>query len=148
MYQETCKVHRETNSRAPNPLLPKLHSDIFLREPSRLGLEHLYPLLMAHLDLVADGHHAPCEVVIVLAKEVDGDHDVVDIGEHQRMLGCVFVFGLEECGGVLAPVTEGVQVVGRVVSVVEAVSVTLCDELVERRTGTYAKSDSRVRRSA
>jgi hypothetical protein len=62
---------------------------------------------------------------IVLGEQGEGDHQVVDVVEDERVLVRVLLLLREESNGVLAPVAERVEVVRGVVAVVEAVAVAL-----------------------
>lgn len=90
-----------------------------------MALEQGCALIQGHGDLVANGHHAPGEGLVVLEHEPRGDHEVVNVVEDEGVLLGVQRLALDECGWVLAPVAEGVEVVGCVVAVVEAVAVAL-----------------------
>jgi len=97
-------------------------------------------LLERHLGLLAERDHAAGEVVVVLHHEPHGDLEVVDVVEHQSLLGRIGILGLEERERVLAPVTERVEVVRCVVAVVVAEPVALfwsglVQESEERETG-------------
>lgn len=107
-------------------LLPILGLDVLLGEGNRVPLQHLSPLLHGHPDLrLADGHHAPGQLHVVLAQQRDRHHEVVDIVEDEGAVGGVRVLGFEEGDGVLAPVPQRVEVVRGVVAVVEAVAIAL-----------------------
>lgn len=80
---------------------------------------------MRHADLVAHRHQTPRQVVVVLAHQSHRDHDVVDVAEHEGMLGCIPVLLPQEGEGVVAPVTARVQVVRGVVAVIVAEAVAL-----------------------
>lgn len=70
--------------------------------------------------LTADGDEPAREVVVVLAQQAHRDADVVDVVKHERALPSVLVASLEEGQRMLTPVPQRIQVVRRVVSVVEA----------------------------
>lgn len=78
---------------------------LFLAELPRMALEHSDPLLNRHVDLVADGHEAPRQMVVVAHHEPDGDHEVVDVVEDERVLATVDLLTLEEMNGVISPVS-------------------------------------------
>ena len=63
---------------------------------------------MSHLDLIPNRHQACRQVVVILTHESICYHEVVDIAKDERMLGCVEMFGFEESGGVVAPVSKWV----------------------------------------
>ena len=60
---------------------------------------------------------------VVLPQQRESKHQIIDIVEHQRAAVSVGFLGLQEMNGLLAPVSEGVEVVGGVVAVVEAEAV-------------------------
>lgn len=62
---------------------------------------------------------------IVLAQQIDGNEDIVDIAEDERALLCVPGLLLHERRGVVSPVAAGIQVVRGVVTVVEGEAVAL-----------------------
>lgn len=64
-------------------------------------------------------------MLIVLHQEPDSDHEVVDVVEDQCTLLGVCLLLMEECLRVVPPVAQGVEVVGRMIPIVEAVSVAL-----------------------
>lgn len=69
---------------------------------------------------------------VVLAQQVHGDENVVDVSEYQGSFLGVTIPTRKECHGVVSPVAARVQVVRCVVSVIEGVAVALYD-LVSRR---------------
>lgn len=91
-----------------------------------MPLEHGDALVHRHADLpLADGDHALGEVLVVLGQELDCHHEVVDVVKDQGVVGGVGVLGLEESHRVVTPVAERVEMMRRVVAVVEAVTVAL-----------------------
>lgn len=64
-------------------------------------------------------------MVVVLHEEPNGQHEEVDVVEHQGVFIGVGCFLLEERDRVVTPVAKGVEVVRGVVSVVVAEAVTL-----------------------
>lgn len=64
-------------------------------------------------------------MLIVFSHQPVRDHQVVDIVEDEGTVGAVELFLLKEVDGVVAPVAAGVEVVGSMVAVVEAVTVAL-----------------------
>lgn len=91
-----------------------------------MPLEHLDTLFHGHPDLpLPDGDQALREVRIVLGDELERHHEVVDVVEHQGLVAGIGMLPLEKGHGVLAPVPQRVEVVGRVVTVVEAVTIAL-----------------------
>lgn len=64
-------------------------------------------------------------MLVVFSHKPVRDHEVVDVMEDKGAAGAVEVFLLEEVEGVVAPVAAGVEVVGSMVAVVEAVAVAL-----------------------
>jgi hypothetical protein len=65
-------------------------------------------------------------VKIVLLHQLDRDHEIIDVVENQRLFRGVHLLLSQERNGVVAPVTQGIQMVRCVVAVVVAVSVALC----------------------
>ena len=63
---------------------------------------------------------------VVLGQELVRDHDVINVAKDESVFIGVTVFLLQERDGVVAPVAAGVEVVGGVVAVIEAETVTLC----------------------
>lgn len=82
--------------------------DLFLAEPPRVPLQHGSTLLQRHVDLVADGDEALGEVLVVTHHEPDGDHEIVDVVEDERVLSAVGLLVLEKVHGMLPPVPERV----------------------------------------
>jgi hypothetical protein len=70
----------------PSKLLAPLLCDLPFRELSCLALEHGYPLIMSKLHLSTHRHQAACDVIVVLPQQVDGQHHVIDVVEHKRVL--------------------------------------------------------------
>ena len=104
----------------------ELLANLLLCEPLGVALEVSHALIHRHVDLLlANGNQALCQMVVVLGDQAEGDDVVVDVVEDQRLLSCVFGLGLHKVDGVFTPVTHGVEVMGRVVPVVVAVSVAL-----------------------
>lgn len=62
---------------------------------------------------------------VILFQQRDRHHDVVDVVEHERFLRTILRLRFRECHRVIAPMAPGVQVMGGVVAIVEAVSVGL-----------------------
>lgn len=105
-------------------LLPPLRRNLLLAKLARLAPQILRALLDAHLHLhITDGDQAACEVHVVFGQQAKRDHEVVDVVEDEGLLVGVGGFLGEEGRGVVAPVAERVEVVRRVVAVVEAVAV-------------------------
>lgn len=90
-----------------------------------MALEHGDALVHGHVDLLADGHEAAREVLVVAHHEPHRDHEVVDVVEDERVLAAVDALALEEVHWVVSPVAEGIEVVGCVVAVVVTVSIAL-----------------------
>lgn len=65
---------------------------------------------------------------VILFEQRDRHHDVVDVVENERFLRTILRLRFHECHRVIAPMAPGVQVVGGMVAIVEAVSVGLIDE--------------------
>lgn len=86
----------------------ELGAKLLLREPLRVALEQGNAVVHAHIHLVANGHHALGEGGVILHKQPDGDHQVVDIVEDESMLVGVQLLAPQERDGVLAPMTAGV----------------------------------------
>lgn len=94
-------------------------------EPMSPAAQHLHSLFKSHIDLVTHGDETLCQVDIVLAQQVHGDENVVDVSEDQcPFLGISFP-ALDKCHRVISPVATRVQVVRCVVSVIEGVPVAL-----------------------
>lgn len=105
-------------------LQPIFNPNLLLRKLPCFTPQHLRPLLQRHPHLrLTNGHKTFRKIQIVLLHEFDGQHDVVYVFEDEGALRCVFVFGAEEGGWVVAPVAAGVEVVRCVVAVVEAEAV-------------------------
>lgn len=64
-------------------------------------------------------------MLVILAQQRYGQHEIVDIVEHKSMLIGVLLLLCKERNRVVAPVTEGVEVVRGVVAVVVAVPIAL-----------------------
>ena len=77
------------------------------------------------MDLLSHRHDAVCQIQVVLLQDPVGHHQVVNVSEHEGAPFAVLALGLEECGGVIAPVTAWVEVVRGVPPIVEAVAVAL-----------------------
>ena len=97
-----------------------------------MAFEHHNTLLHRHVDLIADRYKAPRQMFVVAHHEPHGDHEVVDVGEDEGAAGGVGGLLLQEMNRLLAPVAAGVQMVGGVVAVVEAISVTLFSPRVSK----------------
>jgi hypothetical protein len=68
-------------------------------------------------------------VLVVLAEQCDGEHEIVDVIEHKCMFIGVLLFLRKEGNGVITPMTKRVEVVRCVVAIVVAVTVALLDAL-------------------
>jgi hypothetical protein len=73
-------------------LLSPLLCDLFFGELPCFTLEHSYSFIMSELHLSTHRHQAPCDVIVVLPQQVDGQHHVVDVIEHKRVLIGVLLF--------------------------------------------------------
>lgn len=71
----------------PGELLPPLLSYLLFAESARLAPEHICPLAHAEIHLVADGHQTPGQMLVVLGKKAECDHEIVDIIEDKSVLG-------------------------------------------------------------
>jgi len=120
----------------PSPHPPKLPQNLLLGEPPRLPPQHGRNLPLAHPDLITHRHQTRRQAHVILPQQRDGHHDVVDILEGQGAAFGVLGFGFDEGEGVVAPVPAGVEVVGGVVAVVEAVAVGLRGGVLARGGGT------------
>jgi len=102
---------------------------LFLRfgawEPTGPTAQHIRTLFKGHVDLVAHGDKTLCQVDIVLAQQVHGDENIVDVSEDQCPFLGILIPPLEECHWVISPVATRVQMVRRVVSIIEGVTVAL-----------------------
>jgi hypothetical protein len=54
------------------------------RESTSATAQHLCPFFESHVDLIANGNKTLCQVKIVLANQIHGDKDVVNVTEYQR----------------------------------------------------------------
>ena len=66
------------------------------------------------------------KVVVVLANEPDCDHEEVDVMEDQCLTLSVEVLLLHEVHGLLAPMSQRVQMMAGVIAIVERESIALC----------------------
>lgn len=62
---------------------------------------------------------------VVLAEQVHGNEDIVHVAEHQGIFLGIAVLLFKEGDRVVSPMAARVEVVGRVVSIIERESVTL-----------------------
>lgn len=100
--------------------------NLFFCERNGMPLEHFDSLLHRHADLcLPNGNHALGKVRIVLGKQLDRHHQVVDVVKDQCPIRGIGVLGLEKGSRVVAPMSHRVQVVRGVVTVIEAVAVAL-----------------------
>jgi hypothetical protein len=106
-------------------LLSPLRCNLLFGEFPCLALEHSYSLIMGELHLIAHRYQAACDVVVVLPQQVDGQHHVVDVVEHKRMLIRVLLLLRQESHWVVAPMAKRVEMVRSVVSIIVAVPVAL-----------------------
>lgn len=106
-------------------LLAPLLSNLLLAELSCLALQHLDLLFERELHLVTHWYQAACKVLVVFAQQRDSEHEVVDVVEHECMLISVLLLLREEGDRVITPMAKRVEVVGRVVSIIVAVTVAL-----------------------
>jgi len=106
-------------------LLPPLLRDLLLCEPPGLPLQHLHALLHRHLHLLAHRNQATRQVLVVLAQQCDGQHEVVDVVEDQRVLIRVLLLLRQERDGMVTPVAERIEVMRGVIPVVVAVAIAL-----------------------
>lgn len=104
---------------------PKLARNILLGELPRVLTEHIGALLHGHVHLVTQRHQALSQVHVVLLQALDGDHVEVEAVEDEGLLASVRLLLLDERHWVLAPMSQGVEMVGSVVAVIEAVPVAL-----------------------
>lgn len=79
---------------------------------------------------------------VVAREQAHRHHEVVDVAEDKGVLAGVAGAVAEEGGGVVAPVAEGVEVVGCVVAVVVAVAVGLLKGGVGLSRGSVSLSVS------
>jgi hypothetical protein len=110
-------------------LLSPLLSNLFFAELPRLALQHLNLLFKSELHLITHWYQAAGKVLVVLAEQCDGEHEIVDVVEHKCMFVGVLLFLRKEGNGVITPMTKRVEVVGCVVAIVVAVTVALLDAL-------------------
>jgi hypothetical protein len=80
---------------------------------------------MAHSDLVSDWYQAFGEVVVVFLQKLERYHQEVDIVEYKRSSVLVLALAFDEAQWMVSPVPTWVQVVRRVPSVIETISVAL-----------------------
>lgn len=105
---------RGCNQPPPSPpkhtTLPtsKLPPNIHLGKPLRLRPQHIRNLPLTHPNLRAHRHKALCQVRIVLHKQADGQHDVINVAKHESVLVGVTLLLLEEGYWVFAPVAARV----------------------------------------
>lgn len=97
----------------PKPIEPKPRTEsglllVRIREPACPAAQHLHALVHGHVDLLAHRDETFGQVQVVLAHQVHGDEDVVDVSEDEGFFLGVAVFLLDEGLGVVAPVPAGV----------------------------------------
>ena len=109
----------------PGKLLAPLLRNLLLTKLARLPSQHICPFLNRQLHLLAHRHQTSGQMHVVLGKQGEGDHKVVNVVEDERVLVGVLLLLGEERDRVLTPVAEGVQVVRGVITVIEAVAVAL-----------------------
>lgn len=86
-------------------------------------------------------------MLVVLAQQRDGQHEVVDVVEDERVLVRILLLLRQEGDGVVAPMPQRVEMVRGVVAVVVAVAVALWESQYGS-FGRKAYADLQVRRSA
>jgi hypothetical protein len=111
----------------PLPLSPNL----LLRKCSCLPLQHTHNLLMRHTYLLSYRHQASCQRIIIFSHQSIRNHEIIDIMKNQGATILVLFLGFHECDRMVAPMTARVEVVRCVPAVVEAISVTLAEEVRE-----------------
>ena len=99
-----------------------------MREAPCLTSQHFHPLPVAHLNLISNRHQTRCQIIVVFPHQPICEHYVVDITEYERVLGRIEVSGFEKGSGVIAPVTERVDMVRGVVAIVETETVALKED--------------------
>ena len=77
------------------------------------------------MHLRANRHETIGQMQIILSKDVIRHHQIIDILEYQGSTVDVLLFGIEEGAGMVAPVTEGIEMMRSVPAVVEAVTIAL-----------------------
>ena len=90
-----------------------------------MTFEHFDTLLHGHVNLVTDRHETFSEMFIIAHHEPDSDHEVINVVEDERVLATVGLLALKEMHGVIPPVTEGVEMMRRVITVIVAVPIAL-----------------------
>lgn len=75
-----------------------------------MALQHCDALLHRHVDLIAYGHEAPGQMLVVVHHEPDGDHEIIDVVEDECLLATVDLLAVKEVYGMLSPVPQGVKV--------------------------------------
>lgn len=106
-------------------LLPKLQLDLLITQLPRLCSKHCSDLRLAHRFLLADGHQVVRQIVVVFTDKPDCDHEKIDIMEDERFAVGIEMLLLKEVNRLLSPVTQRVQMVSCVISVVEREAVAL-----------------------
>lgn len=91
----------------PSPFL----GDFLFAELPGLALQHGHSLFVTEFHLLAYGDQASSDVVVVLAQKIDGEHHVVDVVEHERMLVGVLLLLRQECDWVITPMSQRIEVV-------------------------------------
>ncbi len=104
----------------------ELPPNLILAESPCLPPQHpFHPPLTHPLLLIANRHQTPRKMFIVLAHQPVRDFKVVNVSKDEGPAANIGVLALDEGEGLIAPVTEGIQVVSGVVAVIEAEAVGL-----------------------
>lgn len=98
-----------------------------LGELGGLSPQHTGDLCFAHADLLAHGHQAFREVVVVLPAEEDRQLDEVNVLQGDGCIVGVFCFRFRKRKWMLAPVSKWRQVMRCVVAVIE--TMTICNNV-------------------
>ena len=117
-------------------ILFKLSANVIFSEPPGLGPQHARDLSLAHANLIANWNQTASKIHIVLLQELDRHHEIVDIVENKRTSSSIRFFRFDEMKGMVAPVPSWIQVMRRVVAIVEAEAVALCIVSTESEVGS------------
>lgn len=67
-----------------------------------------------------------CQLVVVLRHTSVRDLEIVNVLKNEGALSLVAVFAFDEAQRVITPMSSSIEMVGGMVAIIEAVTVTLC----------------------
>ena len=105
---------------------PIFFHDILFREFLGFCSEHIREFSLTHTHLISYWYKTRGKVHVILPQQGDSQHDVINVVEYKSAASRILRFGLNKCKWMIPPMPARIEVVGRMIAVIETMTIGLC----------------------